>query len=122
MLRLATTCPSLSRPGCPLKPAARTSSSQYSRSRYARWLPGPRADEAAPREPGAAPRGDVPAVRFRVPARRGHPRAEADVAVKVILLGDLAQVVPDLRLRGVGPGPPRILLEGKGVHVRLDVT
>src|SRR3954466_15215362 len=87
--------------------------------------PSPPPARAAPRprhELVAAPRGDVPAVLLGVPAGAGHLLAEADEAAQVVLVGDLAHVAPDLRLRRVRPRPVRVLLEGERVHVRWDVA
>ena len=53
-----------------------------------------------------------------VPVDVGDPRAEGDVSKKVEPLGKVKEVVFDLLLPTVGPGPPRVQVVGEAVEVR----
>jgi hypothetical protein len=71
---------------------------------------------------GAAPGAHVPALLALVPARTRDLDSEVDRAAQVVVVGDPAQVRPDLVLRGERPAPVGVLLERERVHVRLDVA
>src|SRR5690606_11597053 len=65
---------------------------------------------------------DPPPVGAGLPVRAGDRVVEADVPVDVLLLGDPAQVVLDLGLRGEGPRPAGVEPEGERVQVGGDVA
>jgi hypothetical protein len=74
------------------------------------------------RRPRPARGLDAPALALVVPRRRGQLVAEADVRAQVVAVGEVAQVVPDLRLARVRARPGRVGREGERVQVRRDVA